>query len=401
MVSEIYNADAAAIPTTNEEAGRQLHELLNSNGCFIDELSLELLSTQVLSTLLCAALSPSCEHRTTYIERIMGMDDSVQHQLMKIIQERSESDVEDTADYSALASIAESGMGGEESDDELPDSSEILNRSLLQDVMVAATELEKLKSGDEARDDSSVASILEINTKSEEEQVKQLRATILNLQSELAMTRENEHSLTLQIDEIQSAHKAEMIRLESQSMQNTRTLEEKYANEIVELRRQHDALVDSDAKASELKEEVTRLRDELDVLTFSKEKLSYAEEQVRKLKDKLEAIGDAKSALEREEKAHVASVEKCIVLENELAAMKPLKRQLEEYKVRATDAEVALAECRDDLKRLKERSYGLEGLNGELKRGVDVQMEEVGRFQRRLLEGEEVSCDGGVGVGMR
>ena len=392
------------MPTTNEEARRLLHELLHSNGCpVVEESSHELLSsTRVLSTLLCAALSPSCDHRTTYVERIMGMDDDVQRELMRIIQENSaESDVEETADYSALGSINESAMGGEESDDELPDSTEILNRSLLQEVAAAAaSQMAETNGVDETRDDSSVTSVLEVNVKSDEE-LKQLKATIMNLQSELASTRQNEQSLTLQVDEMQSTHKAEMIRLESQSIQNVRTLEEKYAIEISELRRQHDALQDSDVKATELKEEVTRLRDELDVLTFSKEKLSYAEEQVRKLKDKLEAIGDAKSALEREEKAHSASIEKCIALENELAAMKPLKRQLEEYKVRATDAEVALTECRDDLRRLKEKSCGLEGVNEELKRGVDVQMAEVGSFQRRLLEGEELSGGGGVGVGMR
>ena len=122
---------------------------------------------------------------------------------------------------------------------------------------------------------------------------------------------------------------------------------------------------------------------------------------MHKLKDKLEEIGDAKSALEREEKAHSASVEKCILLENELASLKPLKRQLEEYKVRATDAEVALTECRDDLRRLREAVGGLEGVNEQLKRGVDAQMAEVGSLQRRLKEGEAVENGGGVGVGMR
>jgi predicted RNase H-like nuclease (RuvC/YqgF family) len=81
--------------------------------------------------------------------------------------------------------------------------------------------------------------------------------------------------------------------------------------------------------------------------------------------------------------------------------LKPLKRQLEEYKVRATDAEVALIECREDLRRLKERSCGLEGVNEELKRGVDAHMAEVGSFQRRLKEGEALESGGGVGIGMR
>eukprot|EP00984_Skeletonema_dohrnii_P033378 scaffold29755_cov67-Skeletonema_dohrnii-CCMP3373.AAC.1 len=64
-------------------------------------------------------------------------------------------------------------------------------------------------------------------------------------------------------------------------------------------------------------------------------------------------------------------------MENELAQLKPLKRQLEEYRVRATDAEVALAECRDDLRRFKEKSSGLEGANLALQRGVNLQQAEA------------------------
>lgn len=320
------------------------------------------------------------------------MSDEIQRELMTIIQSNNtDSDVEETAEYS-MQSIEE------ESDDELPDSTEILNRSLLQEEMERLA-AEASQDVNETKEDDTT-SIVMVNVTTNEE-VAQLKATISKLQNELDSTRQNEQSLLLQVDEMSSTHKAEMIRVESQAIQTTRALEEKYSGEISELKRNHDMLVGADVKATELQEEVTRLRDELDVLNFSKKKLAFTEEQLRKLKDKLEEIGDAKSALEREEKAHSASVEKCILLENELAALKPLKRQLEEYKVRATDAEVALTECRDDLRRLREAVGGLEGVNEQLKRGVDAQMAEVGSLQRRLKEGEAVENGGGVGVGMR
>eukprot|EP00956_Cyclotella_meneghiniana_P021115 scaffold38017_cov72-Cyclotella_meneghiniana.AAC.11 len=395
VAAEIFNVDAPTAPVSIEEARSQLHSLIElNNGCstLSDEADGITYSYEIFCALLCQALSPTCPNRTTYIERIMSMNDQVQGELMRIIQDNSEE--EPTADYSALSSV----MEGEESDDELPDSTEILNRSLLEEV---ASIVPHPEMSTEKEEDQSVTSVdINMNHVSDEE-VKQLKATITKLQSELNTTRQTEQSLMLQVDEMSSTHKAEMIRVESQAMQSTRALEEKYNAEISELKRKHDVLQDADTKASELKEEVTRLRDELDVLNFSKEKLSYTEEQLRKLKAKLEDIGDAKSALDREEKAHSASVEKIIVLENELAGLKPLKRQLEEYKVRATDAEVALTECREDLRRLRERSCGLEGVNEELKRGVDAHMADVGSLQRRLKEGELLDDGGGVGVGMR
>ncbi|KAL3796331.1 hypothetical protein ACHAWO_009000 [Cyclotella atomus] len=397
VAAEIFNVDAPT-PSTPEEAQHQLHELLGSNGCPLS--SQTTIEQSVLTSLLCQALSPSCENRTTYIERIMSMTDEVQRELMTIIQQNnSDNDVEETADYSMKSIIEgeESLQEEEDSDDELPDSTEILNRSLLQEEIEKLTSQSMDEVHEKEEDDTSV---LEVSNMHVSNQVQQLKATIAKLQSDLTTTRENEQTLILQLDEMSATHKAEMIRLESQSIQSTRLLEEKYTTEISNLKRKHDQLAGADAKAAELKEEVTRLRDELDVLNFSKEKLAFTEEQLRKLKDRLEEIGDAKSALEREEKAHSASVEKCIVLENELAALKPLKRQLEQYKVRATDAEVALIECREDLRRLKERSCGLEGVNEELKRGVDAQMAEVGSFQRRLKEGEALESGGGVGIGM-
>ena len=186
-------------------------------------------------------------------------------------------------------------------------------------------------------------------------------------------------------------------------MKSMRDMEDRYTNELSEQKRELDNLRDYEQRAKELKEENSRLRDDLDVLECSKEKLSYTEDQLRKCRDRIELIGDAHDALPREEKAHAASVDKCLSLENELALLKPLKRQLDEYKLRATDAEVALAECREDLRRIKEKSCGLEGANRALKRGVDIHRAEAGNMQKQLQEEGGKSGKEGtpVGIGMR
>ena len=208
---------------------------------------------------------------------------------------------------------------------------------------------------------------------------------------------------TLKVDEERSQHRAEMFQVESRYLRTIRDLEEKYTNEISEQKMEIEMLRDYEQSAKKLKEENSRLRDDLDVLECSREKLSFTEEQLQKCREKVALIGNAHDALERVEKAHAASVDKCLALEGELAVLKPLKRQLEEYQMRAMDAEVALAKCRKDLRRMKVKTSGLEGTNEFLQRGARLQHEEAVSLQKLLQqEGGKLGKGGiAVGIGMR
>ena len=395
MAKEIYDVELSVELSTVEEARLQLLKLLNSDSPSSDSEA-ELDDGRLLSMMLIEALSPSCPSRRESVQRIMGMSGEVQRELMRIIQENanncSDAEGDETADYS---SILDGTMDGsiDEEEEELPDTTAILNRSAL-------FEIDEHRVVEQQDEDNSYLSEVEIKPTSDNE-TKQLQSTIEALQKQLSESRQQERNLTLQIDDLEASHKAEMIRIESQSIQSARQQEEKYSHEISELKRSLEHAQSTNQKNKQYQEENKQLRDELDVLNFSKEKLSYTEEALRKAREKLVELADAQSALEREEKSHAAAVEKCIALEGELAQLKPLKRQLEEYKVRATDNEVALAECREDLRRLKEKSWGLEGMNEELKRGVGAQMAEVGSLQKRLKESDELESGGGIGVGMR
>lgn len=357
----------------------------------------------------------------------------VQRELMRILQENAasnnnnsadgdESINNETGDYSVLmngsvmsACLEEDNEDFDDEEDSLPDSSAVSMKRGRKEAFGEETtpddgdNLQKQKRpySETGVDDSYFEEVVDEQEQLNEtmassqhttEEVNDLRATVEKLQKELKQFRDQEMNLTLKIDEMESQHRGEMIRVESEALQIVRGQEEKYSREVSDLKHELETLRDCDVKSKEYKEEVTRLRDELDVLQFSKEKLSFTEEQLRKCREKIELIGDAQDALEREEKAHASVVEKCIELENELSQLKPLKRQLEEYKVRATDSEVALTECREDLRRLKERSSGLEGANEALKRGVSLQQAEAGSLQRLLQE--EGGEDDGVGIGI-
>ena len=364
--------------------------------------------------MLCHAVSEKCEKRNEYIARIMGMNDrsDVQRELMRIIQENAQSSCAeenaDTGDYSELMNLSAEFEDDCDSDN-LHDSTMDAKRGrewvdAFEENSGDSDMPQKKKRNHDEDPDIHVEEKADDPSTSQnsEKELNELHATVAKLQQELQESRQHEMGLTSKVDELESQHRAELLRMESESLQIMKNHEDKYTAEIIGLKKKLETLRECERSAVELKEEVTRLRDELDVVQFSKEKLAFTEEQLRKCREKIEQMGDAQDALEREEKAHATSVEKCLRLENELAQLKPLKRQLEEYKIRADEAEVALTECRDDLRRLKEKSSGLEGANKALKRGAFLQQAEAGDLQKRIQEGVENGQGGhAVGVGLR
>jgi len=378
---------------------------------------------QILSTLLCRAVSNECDKQSEYVQRIVGMTDrpDVQHEIMRIIQQNQQGrdgescggeGEENTGNNSALLNesvlneSAEFEFECDNGDKELSGVGTSQKREF-RDEFVAdelATDWKGERKRHRAVGDETFSEEMTTDRCRNQElkrELMKLREDNEILKRELKETREREHALIEKLDEMEIQHRAEMLKIESESIETSKLYENKCNQEISTLKNELETLREYKQSSDELNEEVTRLRDELDVVQFSKDKLALTEEQLRKCREKIEFMGDTQDALEREEKAHAASVEKCIALENELAAMKPLKRQLEEYKARADEAEVALEECRDDLRRLQEKNISLEGANEALKRGVSLQQAESGDLQKRLQdEGGNSLSGGAVGVGM-
>lgn len=403
------SSSAAPQPTSVLEAWACIHNLLNDCGISSEEFDEEDFESRecqyiVLSALLCHALSSHCKNQKLYVGRIMGWDrPDVQQEIMAIVQENAHlgSDTEscgETGDYSVLmnASLASASI----------DLGYGIDTCQKRDRDEAFGQDEG--DNDSPKGKRHNASIGEGDDAEEIEVTKQLfgsdddQATIAKLKQELQESRQQEMDLIVKVDEMQSQRRSEMLQLESKYLERIRGMEEKFSREATEQKKKLEILRDRDQNITEMKEENLRLRDELDILLCSKEKFTHTEEQLRKCREKIEAYGDVHDALQREEKAHAALVDKYLEMENEIAQLKPLKRQLDEYRIRATDAEVALAECRDDLRRFKEKSSGLEGANLALQRGVNLQQAEADALQKRLQEEGQRSGEGGsaVGVGM-
>ena len=239
------------------------------------------------------------------------------------------------------------------------------------------------------------------NDDNESTQLLLLRNTIAKLQQRLTESNKKEMTYLRQVDTLHSSHRAEMLQVESKYLSTIRDIEARYTTELISIKTENETLRDYETKVKSTIEENSRLHDELDILQTSKEKLCHAEEQLRKCREKLDIVGDTASALQREEMAHAASVDRCLLLESELAALRPVKRQLEEYRVRTADAEVALSDCREELRRVKARSMGLEGTVDTYERDAKARHGETSSLQKRLLEegSNEKGIIGGAGCG--
>ena len=373
----------------------------------------------ILSALLCHALSDRCARQQEYVGRIVaGGRPAVQQELMRIIQEHGPGgegdDNDETGDYSAFidTSFLSAGSAGgapssdgedeDESDGESDgegDAKRDRTEAFGDEIFHPETPPEKKSpssegggwggSGGSSRD-------------GEGEGADEDPVAVARVREQLEESRRREADVAARLDEERARHRAAMLQAESRHLRAARDLEARGAAAVAAQRAERDALRDAAREAREAREDNARLRDDLDVLARAREEHAHAEEQLRRCREKLAAAGDAAAALAREERAHAAAVDRCLALEGELARTRPLQRQLEECRVRSADAEAALAECREDLRRAKERTRGLEGAHMDLERDVGRRRAEDGALQRRLQEGGS-GGEGGtvVGSGMR
>jgi chromosome segregation ATPase len=223
--------------------------------------------------------------------------------------------------------------------------------------------------------------------------VEDLRRHNENLQVDLEVSQKRESDLSSKIQDLESRLKRDMIKLESAALRKAEEARADHEAEITRLRYQLEDLQDVKVREEVAQRELANVRDDMDLLAHTTEKLAETEEKFRKCRDRLEQLGDVKDALKREEEAHSASVEECLRLENELKTLQPLRRQLEGYKRRAIDAEVKLAECQEDLKRLTNISQNLTSAHKELLTGSKMQQEEADELRRRLYESESTQDD--------
>ena len=220
---------------------------------------------------------------------------------------------------------------------------------------------------------------------------------------ELNTFRHHESELRAKLEETEAKNRSIQLNIESESIANINKLRDECDAKVAALEnklKKSEKMLDN---AARVEEELAILKDEVDVLHSSESKLKLTEDQLRKSKAKLEQMGDLSEVLASEEKAHAEVVAKCLELEDEIAVLAPLKRQLEDYKTRATNAEFKVVEYEDEIKKLKENGNHMKDQNNELQHGSLRQQAENDDL-RKIMEQDNKSSlqqvNGGLGEGI-
>jgi hypothetical protein len=244
-------------------------------------------------------------------------------------------------------------------------------------------------------DDSMLQSPMQVD-----DFVKELRAKNKSLESILQSYQKRERELSQKMESTESKLRKEMMKLESRALGREDELRRNYENELAKLKKDLRAEKEKNKESKRAKEELANANDELDLMQHTHEKLLEATEKIRKYKERLDSMSDYKEALQREQEAHNKSVDECVRLQNELAALQPLKRQLEDYKARALETEVKLAECTDALARLERERDELDGARNDVMKQAMAQKAQAEEL-RKFIRLEEMHDGPGIGEGIR
>lgn len=232
-------------------------------------------------------------------------------------------------------------------------------------------------------------------------QVKKYQEVVHTLQQ-----RDQEH--VSKLEQTQAAHRKQMIKVEAAALDRETDLQRQFEERLDDLQTRLDQAEVEREQGRKAVEELAQARDDMDLMNHNKSALQQTTEKLRKYKDKITELQDVKETLQHEQDAHGQSIDEVVRLENELQSLLPLKRQLDNYKIRAIEAEVKLVENQDYLRRLEQQASDQNMNNEHLWKGAAIQQEEMEKLQRRIQQetaaamesGQALGGGGGVGDGV-
>ena len=233
-----------------------------------------------------------------------------------------------------------------------------------------------------------------------EREFQELRERNDQLAIDLEKSRDKEDVLNQKIEDMESRFRKETMQIEAEARRREDQIREDHENELTTLKSNLESLSEQYEVAERAKAELAGVKDEMELMQHTKSMLAETSERLRNCKEKLQQLTDVKDALKREEEAHSKSVEECLRLENELRTLQPLKRQLDDYKTRAVDAEVRLTESEDELLKMKQQRFVFSDTTCQLEKAVISQQEEIEELRHRMPHEETVKNGAGVGDGL-
>ncbi|XP_013415210.1 protein Hook homolog 3 isoform X2 [Lingula anatina] len=264
----------------------------------------------------------NCEEKQEYIQRIMGMEESVQHVVMNAIQElmQKETPASQGEAYSEIAEQLKKSV--EELNSVMEAKEEMAQRCHELDLQVAALQeekssiiaenerlLDKLNRGENLEDPSSLWK-LDTSTPAGR-RFQNLQNQVEQLQEEL-----------FRAETVRDDHKIKIELLEK---------------ELQDQKQKNDEL-------SSLAEEARTLKDELDVLRHTSDKVIRYETTIESYKKKLEEMSDLRRQVKMLEEKNTSNVQMSLDLEEEVRKSTSLKTQLDAYKRQVQELQIKSSE---------------------------------------------------------
>lgn len=215
--------------------------------------------------------------------------------------------------------------------------------------------------------------------------------------------KEEEHKQA--IEAMETEHRQKMIKVEAESLDRIQEMQREAEERATEFQAQLAEAQEQARQCSSAMNELEVAKEELEVMNHSKAALAETTEKLRKYKDRVAELQDVREALRKEQDAHSQSVDEIIRLENELQQLQSVKRQVDDYRIRAIEAEVKLVECQDYLRRMERHANDQNVKNEYLYKGVVMQKEQMDEMQRRIQEDTQRAMEitgsvNGVGDGI-
>ncbi|KAK3090840.1 hypothetical protein FSP39_015087 [Pinctada imbricata] len=285
----------------------------------------------------------NCATKHEYIQRIMSMEESVQHVVMTAIQELMTKEVNSASD-------GESELGEqlkktvEDLNNALEAKEELTQRCHELDLQVAALIEEKQTLGTENEKLSERLNLAE------------------NLDDPSTPAGKKFIQLQKQIEKIQE----ENVKLDS-ARDDFRIAYESLAKEHNDLKQKNSELVS-------LADEARGLKDELDILRHTSEQVAKYEATIESYKKKLEELSDLRGQVKLLEDKNTKYMQDHLELEEELRKSNTVKQQLEMYKKQVHELQNKLT---DETKRADKAEF-------ESKRATD-KMSTLQREKERIV----------------
>jgi hypothetical protein len=336
--------------------------------------------------LLVFTVSHECELRQEFVQLILSMDSEAQQVLMQIIQEHLSKQMQ---------------HDNEHEHDHADECTPIENVDGEDDVVHSEHGIDSSSGNipsNPAYAGHSISSTYSSCLTCPENLLK-----IERLSQEISRLKDGHHKEMTKMKQLLASEQNKVIDVEVTVMEKDKVI----FNLNHDLQLKEESLQEYERSLNllqEYKQQIATLQDELDILRPKANKYDALETTVNKLREKLEELSEVKSQLKEESTSHAVTFHKLAELEIEVAELRKLQPQVENYRNEVAEYHIQLSEYKIKLSQKEEELLSLktnqENLQIHQKDRLSEHIHLVEELRVTAEQLRERERSGGIGDGM-